>query len=76
MAKARLKTMTEDFINKKSKHTVTKRHSNKDTQRKRQNLHLSTKALKLLWQNRAVTGETLSNAVERLVLNHFGKKKN
>jgi len=67
--------MTEDFINKKSGHIVTKTHSNKDTKKKRQNLHLSTKALKFLWQNRAETGETLSDTVERLILKHFGKKK-
>jgi len=75
MAKARLKIMTEDFINKKSGRIVTKVPSNKDTKRKRQNLHLSTKALKLLWQNRTETGETLSDTVERLILKYFDKKK-
>jgi len=75
MAKARLKIMTEDFINKKSGRIVTKTPSNKDTKRKRQNLHLSTKVLKLLWQNRTETGETLSDTVERLILKYFDKKK-
>ena len=68
--------MTEDFINKKSGTKVTKTPSNKGAKKKRQNLHLSTKALKFLWQNRAETGETLSDAVERLVLKHLGEKKN
>lgn len=40
-----------------------------------QTLYLSSKAKKLLWQNRAETGSNLSFTIETLILTHLGKNK-
>ena len=71
---ASLKNVAEEFINKKSRNQGVKAQRNKDADKKRQNLHLSKKTIETLWLNRTKTGETLSEAVDRLVLKHLGKK--
>lgn len=78
MAKAKLSTLTEKWINGKTEKQLaikTGRQNVTDNDRKiMQTLYMSEKAVKLLRHNRAETGETMSHTVEQLVLEHIGKK--
>lgn len=44
-----------------------------DGEKVKQTLYVSREAVKLLWQNRVDTGEPISAAIERLVLENMGK---
>lgn len=78
MAKAKLSTLTEKWIDGKTEKQLaikTERQNVTDNDRKiMQTLYMSEKAVKLLRHNRAETGETMSHTVEQLVLEHIGKK--
>lgn len=73
MAKESLKQVSEDFINKKesSDSEAIKTQNDNNIKKKRQNIYLSEKALKLLWQHRIDTGENISRTIERFVLEHL-----
>lgn len=73
MAKESLKQVAEDFINKKesSNSTDIKTQNNNNTKKKRINIYLSEKAIKLLWQHRIDTGVNISQTIERYVLDHL-----
>lgn len=78
MAKAKLATLTEKWINGKTEkqHTVKiERQKSVNEERIKQTLYMSKQAAKLLWYNRAETGETMSHALERLVIEGLGKGK-
>lgn len=77
MAKAKLGTLTEKWIDgKDEKHfTVkTERQETVDEKKIMQTLYMSKKAVKLLRHNRAETGEPMSHTLEKLVMEHLGKK--
>lgn len=78
MAKAKLATLTEKWINGKTEKQLavkTERQNNADNDQKiKQTLYMSRKAVKLLGHNRAETGEPMSHTVEQLILDHIGKK--
>lgn len=79
MAKAKLTAVTQKWINDKTeKHLDIKTLKHKsviEEKKARTTFYLSGKAFKMLWQNRAETGETISHAVERLVIQHLEKAK-
>jgi len=77
MAKAKLATVTEKWIDGKAdKQLDVKAGSQKDAiERTKQTVYISREAAKLLWYNRAETGEPISHAVERLVMKHLAKKR-
>ena len=78
MAKAKLATLTEKWINGKTEKQLavkTERQNIADNDLKiKQTLYMSRKAVKLLGHNRAETGEPMSHTVEQLILDHIGKK--
>ena len=82
MAKAKLTALTKSRIdNKTEKNPNTKQSKNlkiktsENQKRKIQTLYLSRECAKLLWYHRADTGQTLSAAVESLVMKHLKKDK-
>lgn len=78
MAKAKLSTLTEKWINGKTEkqYTVkTERQKIDNGGKVKQTLYMSKKAVKLLWHNRAETGEPMSHTLERLVIEGLGKDK-
>lgn len=78
MAKAKLATLTEKWINGKTeKHLAVKTERQGivgDDPKIKQTLYMSKRACKMLWHNRAETGEPMSHTVEQLILKHIGKK--
>lgn len=78
MAKAKLATLTEKWIDGKTEKQLavkTERQNIVNNEQKiKQTLYMSRKAVKLLGHNRAETGEPMSHTVEQLILNHIGKK--
>lgn len=78
MAKAKLATLTEKWIDGKTeKHLAVKTERQNDVNddlKIKQTLYMSKKACKVLWHNRAETGEPMSHTVEQLILEHVGKK--
>jgi len=77
MAKAKLATVTEKWIDGKTdiQHDVKPEKQQDAIERTKQTVYISRKASKLLWHNRAETGESISHAVERLVMKHFVKEQ-
>lgn len=77
MAKAKLGTLTEKWIDGKTEKQLTvktERQKIVDDKKIMQTLYMSQKAVKLLRHNRAETGEPMSHTLEKLVLQHLGKK--
>lgn len=74
MAKARLTAVTEKWIDGKTEKHLNVKTIRHEKCRRMQTLYLSEEAIKLLWHNRVETGETLSDAAERLVLEHLKRK--
>lgn len=70
MAKAKLATLTEKWINGKTE----KQNIVDNEQKIKQTLYMSRKAVKLLGHNRAETGEPMSHTVEQLILKHIQKR--
>ena len=75
MVKAKLATVTEQWIDGK-----TKRQNDVKTEKLQdgegkimQTVYIARKASKLLWHHRAETGEKISHTIERLILSHVGK---
>jgi len=78
MAKAKLGMLTEKWINGKTEkqHNVkAEKQKTVDKEKVKQTLYMSKRAVKLLWYNRAETGEPMSHTLERLVLEGLGKDK-
>ncbi len=76
MAKAKLATVTEKWIDGKTESSLAvKGERQKDGKEKvKQTFYLSKEAAKLLWHNRAETREPISHVIERLVMKHLGGK--
>lgn len=76
MAKAKLAAVTEKWIDGKMKKQLdTKTERRKDIIKKnKQTVYISREASKLLWYNRAETGEPISRTVEQLIMKHLGRK--
>ncbi len=78
MAKAKLASLTEKWIDGKTEKQLAvkteRQHVDENDQKIKQTLYMSRKAVKLLGHNRAETGEPMSHTVEQLILNHIGKK--
>ena len=78
MAKAKLSSVTQQWINGKTEKSQDRKplkHKNTITEKKvKTTLYISEKASKKLWHNRVETGETISHAVERLALQHLAIK--
>ena len=76
MARAKLGAMTEKWIDgKTSKSEGGKTDTTMPTKEKtKQTIYISKEAAKLLWHNRAETGETISRAVEKLVMRHLNRE--
>ena len=78
MAKAKLATLTEKWIDGKTEKQLAVKTERQNTaendQKIKQTLYMSRKAVKLLGHNRAEPGEPMSHTVEQLILNHIGKK--
>ncbi len=79
MAKARLGTVTEKWINGKTeKCQAVKTERQKDVKEKTKlTIYVSKNTIKTLWHNRAETGRPISHTVERLVTEGLeqGKEK-
>ena len=77
MAKAKLATVTEKWIDGKTeKQLNVKAESQKIAiERTKQTVYIAREASKLLWYNRVETGESISHTVERLVMKHLAKKQ-
>ena len=74
MPKASLNSMAEEFIQKKTLSSQnTKTPSSQDT-KKQQTIYLTLKAYKLAWQNRADNGETITDLVNRLIVENLDSK--
>lgn len=76
MAKAKLAALTEKWIDGKNENQLNLKTGRKRSSAERvmQTLYLSREAVKLLWHNRAETGEPISHTVDKLVMEHLGKK--
>lgn len=76
MAKAKLATLTEKWIDGKAEKRLASKAGRPQNviERTKQTVYISKEASKLLWHNRAETGEPISHAVEKLVMKHLGKK--
>lgn len=78
MVKAKLATLTEKWIDGKTERHLTvkteKQSVADDDPKIKQTLYMSKKACKVLWHNRAETGEPMSHTVEQLIMEHIGKK--
>jgi hypothetical protein len=76
MAKSRLKSLTQEFIEKKMiANSQAVKTANSQEVKKQQTVYLTTSAYKLAWQNRTDTGETVSDMVNRLILKNLVTKK-
>lgn len=77
MAKARLGTVTERWINGKTeKRQAVKTGKQKDVNEKTKlTIYVSKNTIKTLWHNRAETGKPISHTVEQLVVDRLGKGK-
>lgn len=87
MAKAKLATLTEKWIDGKTEKQLTVKTESRapygplrhriadDDQKIKQTLYMSRKAVKLLAHNRAETGEPMSHTLEKLVMQYLGKTK-
>ena len=78
MAKAKLSTLTEKWINGKTEKQLivkTEKQKTVDDRKIMQTLYMSQKAVKLLRHNRAETGEPMSHTLEKLVIEHLGKSR-
>jgi len=77
MVKAKLGSLTEKWISGKTDKQINCKTDNvKPADKKRlQSFYLTERAIKLLRYNRAETGEFISSALERLVIEHLGKSK-
>lgn len=76
MAKSRLKSLTQEFIEKKMiANSQAVKTANSQEAKKQQTVYLTASAYKLAWQNRTDTGETVSDMVNRLILKNFATKK-
>lgn len=75
MAKAKLAAMTAKWIaGKAASQTGGKVERQITVEGKtKQTVYISREAARLLWHNRAETGETISRAVEKLVMQHLRK---
>ena len=75
MVKAKLATVTEQWIDGKTKRqNDVKTEKHQDSEGKiMQTVYIARKASKLLWHHRAETGEKISHTIERLILSHVGK---
>lgn len=75
MAKAKLGTVTEKWIDGKGTKSLNGKAGRQQdsAERTKQTVYISKVAAKLLWHNRAETGEAISHTVERLVMEHFAK---
>lgn len=81
MAKARLSQMASTWVHEegdnKSKHQEIKTSKSKKVNmsnnlpKKVQTVRLRPETLKRLWMNRAITGKTLSETIDELVLKHI-----
>jgi len=75
MAKAKLATVTEKWIDGKTESGLAvKGERQQDSKKVKQTFYLSKEAAKLLWHNRAETREPISHVIERLVMKHLGGK--
>ncbi len=74
MVKARLSTLTEKWIDgKPEKRLAVKPERQKDViEKTKLTIYVSKKTVKLLWHNRAETGEPMSHTVEQLIMKHIG----
>ena len=78
MAKAKLGTLTEKWIDGKTEKQLTvktEKQKTVDDRKIMQTLYMSQKAVKLLRHNRAETGEPMSHTLEKLVIEHLGKSR-
>lgn len=77
MAKARLGTVTERWIDGKTeKHQAVKTEKPKAVSEKTKlTIYISKDTIKTLWHNRAETGEPISHTVERLVTEGLKQSK-
>ena len=75
MAKAKLSTLTEKWIDGKTeKRFDVKTERQKDvTGKSKLTVYISKETIKLLWHNRAETGKPMSHTVEQLITKHIGK---
>jgi hypothetical protein len=75
MAKAKLATLTEKWIDGKTeKQLAVKTERQKDvTGKTKLTVYISKETVKLLWHNRAETGNPMSHTVEQLIMKHIGK---
>jgi len=80
MAKAKLTSLTQRWINSKtSKSNNGKKLKNQTVKlsvedtpgRKIQTIYLSAEARKLLWQTRVEKGDTISSTVDALIIRHL-----
>ncbi len=75
MVKAKLATLTEKWIDGKTeKQLAVKTERQKDvTGKTKLTVYISKETVKLLWHNRAETGNPMSHTVEQLIMKHIGK---
>lgn len=77
MAKARLGTLTEKWIDGKNEKPLSIKKDKQNTVNGKKimmSLYMSEKAAKLLRYHRVETGEPVSHTLERLTLEYFGKE--
>jgi hypothetical protein len=77
MAKARLGTITERWIDGKTERQLDVKAGRPKNaiERTKLTIYISKEAVKSLWHNRAETGEPISHTVEQLVVKHLGKNE-
>ena len=78
MAKAKLATVTKKWIDGKTgiQHDAKPEKQQDAIRKTKQTVYISREAAKLLWYNRAETGEPICHTVERLVMKHLARKRN
>lgn len=76
MVKAKLKSITEKWIDGKTERQNTVKDSKQidPTEKIKQTIYITREANKLLWQTRVDTGITISSTIDGLVKKHLVKK--
>ena len=77
MAKAKLGSITEKWINGKTKKQLNvKTEKQKDVSKKTKlTIYVSEDTVKSLWHNRAETRQPISHTIEQLVTKHLEKQQ-
>lgn len=74
MAKTNLHKLTKDWVNEENNNKNRPGRPKDSVVKVKKTIRISEQAEKLIWMNKAENKETMSEVVDRLILNNLGKK--